>query len=500
MKIFAWKNTLLRSIAHALQLASCLMTSLVLTGGCHLRPGHFLDSKPSLKETEPFPSERKSSRGINQGLSQENSSETVPDLALASAENFSATSCYENLSLAQLLHLSLENNIATKKAWWQSQMAAAQEGISASSYYPKLDWQSKLTQAHSESFATGPNVTYTEGSTDFVLSMLLLDFGQRNEAFKAAKEALKAAKWQENWVLQGVMIETLKSSYQLLHAMQTLESAKVSYEDALALYHVVKEYHALGLSSITDVHMAESVRSQMAMELSKEQSSYDIKRSELAREIGLGLTTPLSLEPLNIDKAIEQASLNQLLKLAQEKRADLQQKRALKSSLEANYRSISASSGPKLGLNTTVGARDDFSNHDKSFEGRIFLQLDLPLFDGFSTTYRSRLAYAQMKALEEDIQSLEKEIDIDILSRSRQLQAYSEMLPEAISNVRNLQLVYEGTLERYRAGKQTIFDLSSSLKQLAIAREKESDIRMGLLISVASLAYASGTLSLKDLP
>jgi outer membrane protein TolC len=49
-------------------------------------------------------------------------------------------------------------------------------------------------------------------------------------------------------------------------------------------------------------------------------------------------------------------------------------------------------------------------------------------------------------------------------------------------------------MEKYRAGKEGIAEVSNALRQLAAARVRQSDIQTRYLVSMANLAYAVGTL------
>ena len=64
----------------------------------------------------------------------------------------------------------------------------------------------------------------------------------------------------------------------------------------------------------------------------------------------------------------------------------------------------------------------------------------------------------------------------------------------AEENLQNAKKAYEGTLDKYQVGEGSIFDLSTAQKQLAEARALYSEVKSRLLVSIANLAYATGTL------
>ncbi len=88
----------------------------------------------------------------------------------------------------------------------------------------------------------------------------------------------------------------------------------------------------------------------------------------------------------------------------------------------------------------------------------------------------------------------ELDISLEILTHSRNLKAAQEMIAFAQENLDNALLAYEGVLNKYQAGHISIAELSNALRQLAMARLRQSEIQTRYYGSMANLAYATGTL------
>ncbi len=210
--------------------------------------------------------------------------------------------------------------------------------------------------------------------------------------------------------------------------------------------------------------------------------------------MGLPIETPLKLAPIQVPLSSEKLKLNQLLLLAENHRADLMRKRA-KIAESAFYKEkVNAKYKPKL----TLGAR---GGYDHAFEDRaggahyqILLNFDVPLFNGFSNSYQNKAAYADVRIEEEDAADLELDIALAVLTFSKSIEASEEMLFYANENLENAKNAYEATLDKYQIGEEDISDLNTAQKQLAEARVIYSEIKSRLLVSIANLAYATGTL------
>ena len=90
---------------------------------------------------------------------------------------------------------------------------------------------------------------------------------------------------------------------------------------------------------------------------------------------------------------------------------------------------------------------------------------------------------------------MQLDISLDVLTYSTTLKAAQEILPDAEDNLLNSLKAYEGVLDKYKAGKEGIAELSFAQRQLAAARVRYSDIKTKFLVSIANLAYATGTLA-----
>lgn len=109
--------------------------------------------------------------------------------------------------------------------------------------------------------------------------------------------------------------------------------------------------------------------------------------------------------------------------------------------------------------------------------------------------YQNRIAYADTQISTEQLLELQLDISLEVLTYSRTLRAAQEMLPDAEDNLQNSVKAYEGVLDKYKAGKEGIAELSIAQRQLAAARVRYSDVKTKLLVSIANLAYATGTLA-----
>lgn len=400
------------------------------------------------------------------------------------------------LTISELVDIALENHPATKKAWWNANRASAAVGSAKSAYYPQLDLNVDIRNGIDFKFINGPDTSYTIVGANILLGMMLYDFGETSANVNSAKMGLLAANWQSDWTIQRVMIKVLENAYGALHAQEVYQASLSSLADAKKVLETAKALNRSGLSPIADVYTTQATYSVMRMDVAQQKAQLDIQMAKLSASLGLCATTKLQIASYNALPAPTCQMTDALISFAMAHRADLQEKQARVSQMAYNQKRAASGYLPRISLLGRGGANHAFHDNTQAGQYMVALNLDVPLFNGFDTTYSNRQAYADTQLSIEECTELQLDIALEVLTYSRTLMAAQEMLPDAEENLNSAQKAYESTLDRYKAGKEGIAEVSFGQRQLAAARVRYSDVKTRLLISIANLAYATGTLTL----
>ena len=418
----------------------------------------------------------------------------ISSLLLSAAPLAAAPACDHPLTLSELTDIALENHPSTKQVWWNANRAAAAFGVAKSAYYPQVSVESFVKNGRDFKFINGPDTDYTIVGADLILSMMLVDFGARSANVKAAKMALLAANWQADWNIQKVMVRVLENAFATLHAQEVVEAAQISVQEADKVLQAARELNRTGLTPISDVYTSQANLSQMKMDLTQDRAMLAIQRGKLAASLGLSADMSLELAPLNTMPAPPSQQIRCLIDLAMERRSDLMAKRARVSETYAYRDRARTDYLPSLSFYGRGGANHAFNDKANAAQYQIALNLEIPLFNGFETLYNNRKAYAETQMSAEELAELQLDIALEVLTYSRRAEAAQEMLPDAEDNLNNALKAYESVLEKYKAGKERISEISIAQRQLAAARVRYSDVKTRWLVSLANLAYATGTL------
>jgi outer membrane protein len=238
----------------------------------------------------------------------------------------------------------------------------------------------------------------------------------------------------------------------------------------------------------------------MQINIALQKAEVDNARSRLAKSVGLAVDAPLVVDVLP-DPTIQSPlteGLPLLMERAQQTRADLLARRADVDQKYYLYDKASTKYMPKLNLAANGGYKHYVEDHSDGANYRVGLSLDIPLFNGFESIYQKRAAYADAQAAEADVERLEAEIALEVMTYHRSFEAAQEILLLAQDSLQNSVKTFEGILEKYKAGTQSIFDMTAAQRQLAEARIKQSEAKTRWYRTLAQLVYATGTISLEE--
>lgn len=400
------------------------------------------------------------------------------------------------MTIPELIDTALELNPQTAVAWSRAQRAAAAVGSARSAYFPTIKFRAEGSHAYDYRFAEGQESTFTSVGGDLLLSYLLFDCGERRASSAAARAALEAACWQSDWAIQKVLYDVINKAYQLHNAKELLAANEASLNDAVTALDAGKEHNRVGLRSVTDLDALQGAYLEAKMALVQQLAEVKIARGQLAASVGLAVDYPLDIVSLpdpTGDSSVER-DLPVLLNLAQKRRGDLMAKQAELTQKNAELKKIKAAYQPKVKFDGSTGYKHYVHDHANGFRYNAAVCVDVPIFNGFEPTYQRRMAYYDINTTSEELAKLELDIALEVFTYSLGVETAEELIALTRDNLESALRTYNGTIDRYKAGVLTIFDLTSAQRQLAAARIKQSEAKTRWYRSLAQLAYATGSI------
>lgn len=425
-----------------------------------------------------------------------------------------------DLSLAELLDIALQNNPTTKQTWAMARAAAAEYGVSLSPFYPELQFstffyrqragfpETGVPTATAGSPTTisaggGQNITtveenyFSEGGPDLILSYTLFDFGQRTAAATAAKEALYYADLTHNQQIQTVLQTVMSDYYTYLYEIAVQGADEANLQNAQMALDAANEKFALGLAALGDVAQARTQFLQSKINLTSQKQSVENAFAQLAVDLGLPANVSFKVQPLpeKIVAAPLLDSVDSLVALAQTQRQDFL---AAQSDLKSKEASLLQAERASLPTITSQLATGRYWYQKDLFEPKnhwsATLSLSFPIFNGYY--YRNQVKNAKANVEKSQAEAYQTELKLiqNVTTAHMGVKTASSNLTDSEEYLKAAELQFDIALTSYKAGTMTILDVLQSQSSLADARSKRADAQKNWFISLAEVAYATGSL------
>ncbi|MDP1834988.1 MAG: TolC family protein [Chlamydiales bacterium] len=416
---------------------------------------------------------------------------------------FQPTDCTKDdqgpLNAVDLLDIALTNNPLTEKTWRDARAACWNVGIAKSAYYPTvtgsqiLDAQAIYGQAGA-ALARGRTQSLL---SEITITYLLLDWGGRDATVATASHALRSANWTHNRNLQDVMITTLRAYYDYVYANGLVKARESDVEDAEKSFMAADQQYQVGVSSRVDSLQARSNLASAHINLAVAQGRERGTHGQMAAALGWPIDAcfEVSMYPENLPMDRIEEQVHCLLDAARDLRPDLDAAYSDYLAARAKIQTEVSAAMPTLtlaGFAQRTTFFDDVQFSGSTQEGQ--LQLNMPIFAGglyVSRINKSREVASSIKAAWR-VKEINAQLEV--------WQAYYtyttavETLRYTADFLKFAQEAYDAAMEGYQVGANSILDVLTAQTNLSIARAQYLQARTTLMVSIANIAYAVGTL------
>jgi outer membrane protein len=347
-------------------------------------------------------------------------------------------------------------------------------------------------------FSQNLNVERKYVAPGLSLHFILFDFGKRSGDVQEARQALYAANWSHNAMIQNVVLEVEHTYYQYLYSKALRDAAQAALEEAKTNLDAAKDRQSAGLATVADVLQAESNYAQRKLALETVQGQIQIIRGSLATAMGLSPTLDYDVGLLPSNLPVEEVSqtAEDLLKEAEAHRPDLAAARAQAEAARAHAKSVKAEAWPVFGVEGDISRwfYDSWDNRADNYN--IGVSVRMPLFTGLTHSYDVVEAEANADAARERYETTRSSVELDVWSSYYDLKTASERLVTAQEFLDSATESHTVATERYQSGVGTILELLSAQTTLEEARAQDVQSRTDWFLAVAQLAHATGRLGM----
>jgi TolC family type I secretion outer membrane protein len=406
------------------------------------------------------------------------------------------------LTLADVVQQALCRNPQTQEVWANARVQAAQVGVAKAAYLPNLSATVSGSRGRSDSSGQmkGTQQAITRGD----VSWLLYDFGARGAALDNAKALLAASAATQASTVQAVFLAAVQAYYQVQASQSVLEAANASEQAAATSFKAADARFKAGTNTRADQLQAQTAWAQATLARIQAEGTLKTAQGTLATVMGLDAPQPLRLSPLTPPPtqqrlSAETAAIDSLIASARKARPDLLAAEAQVQAAQASVDQARANGRPTLNL-TGSSAQTRSEGSASLNASSIGVSLVVPLFSGFSPTYKIRAAEAQVESKQASRDRIALQVAQDVWKARSDLETASQSLKTASSLLASARESEQMALGRYQAGVGTLVDLLTAQSAHANARQQLVKAQYDWYVARATLAQALGTLDFTFLP
>ena len=321
----------------------------------------------------------------------------------------------EELSLSRAVDLALCNNSQVKSTWAAIKIESAALGEARGRYLPTLSISASRindTTRYPESGIPISDITSNTAYANF--SWRMFDFGGRNADRQSANELLNSALANHDAVIQKILISVVTNYFDAQTKQATLVARQRNEILARQIFETFQHKEARGAGSRSDSLQAEASLAKASLDKSRSQGAFRKSLSILVYTLGLPTSANIKLaEDLVDNKNNIQQDLDEWLLQTEKQHPAIIAARAQLESARQQIASVRAEGLPTLDITGSYyqnGHPNQGVTSIQTRENSIGITLTIPIFNGFSNTYRVRGAQARVEQKTADLEDTKQQI------------------------------------------------------------------------------------------
>jgi TolC family type I secretion outer membrane protein len=421
------------------------------------------------------------------------------------------TQASKGLTLGEVVQIALENHSSVKAARYQ---IAAQDAVvhqQMSAYYPALN----INNNYATGATPGSPKAFDTISSAANVSLTLYNFGRREGNVQSAKDTLDATRYGYDTTANNIVLAAKQAYYFVLQANALLRVNEETVKDREAVFRQTRGFYDVGTKPKSDVTQAEAnlyiaqanlIVAQNSVEtawagLRNAMGVDDLPKQPLAEELLLELF-PMTLEAAQqaaFDARPELRQFDALLKAQDQLIAVARRSHLPELIFGANYRKSGTSN--ETGTTTmpdpaNPGEEITITNRLNTFplktSWQVQLSLNIPIFNGFQTTYQVQQALSNYRTIKEQERVQRQQIVLQVEQSYLNQAAAREVVKANEAAVKaakeNLDL-HEG---RYQVGYASIVEVTAAQATYTTAQTNYVNSLVAYKLALAQLLNAIG--------
>jgi len=394
------------------------------------------------------------------------------------------------LTLDEVVRTALENHSSVKSAQYQvgAQDAVLHQQMAA--YYPTISFSNTYRTANSGGSSSNASKGFDSFTGAGNASMTLYNFGKREGAVQSARDTLDATQYAYNTTANNIVLAVKQAYYGVLQANALLRVNEETVRDREETLRQTQGFYDVGTKPRSDVTQAQANLYLAQANLILARNGVDVAWANLRNAMGVD---DYPRQPLAEELAVTPFSM--ALAEAKEEafaaRPELLQFAAL---LKAEDQLIAVARRNHLPdlLFSSIYGRQGVTGESPHNNWQVQLSLNVPIFNGFQTTYQLQQALYTYQSIKEQARVQRQQVALQVeqsylnLTTAREVVKANEAAVKAAKE--NLEL-HEG---RYQVGYAPIVEVTDAQTTYTTAQTNYVNALVSYKLAMAQLVNAMG--------
>jgi outer membrane protein len=423
----------------------------------------------------------------------------------------------EKLTLEKAINIALHKNSTLIKS--ENQIESFESGVQSSygNFLPTLDananWQWNKTdqQGLYVDQTTGQVIDGSQQLRSYNLGIgtnWILFNGLSNLAsLSRSKNDLESAQLTLERLKQDIVYQTMTLYYQVVYNSQLLNVKKDDLKWNEKNYETIKERNRLGAATLADVYQQEVSTGNAELELIRTENLLETSKKDLLFYLGIDVLeeftftdtlTSIDMEILNSNLLSQYQDLSELVTNALNKRYDYKSAQLDYESSKEGVTIAQSGHWPSLianGSYSWFGTTVDNIDQNKNLQ--VGLNLNIPIFEGWSVSERVQIAEVLSKNSEVELSDLERQIKKEIKTNFLDLQTAQKALVVSEKNIAAARENLKIEEEKYLLGAGKLLDVLIANSRYTSALSDLLNSQFGFIVLSQQLKYNLGVLDYK---
>ena len=378
---------------------------------------------------------------------------------------------------------SLRSSHFNKNAAYSSYLPSVSAGVSAGKNFKNKNW---------DDWSYGASIS---------ASYLIFDFGKRTADMNQMIETYRAAGFDFSETVQNFVYGLVGSYYELLKADADVNAAQTALTVAQTAYDTASNKFKAGAVAKADVYKSETTLAGSKLSLERAKNNREIAKATLLTKLSFPADQDIKIADMSssFGSDAEKESIDELIKIAKEKRPDLLKARASKDAAWHKRNSAFLKNLPSISASGSISWNDDsvagtFAPNSNKINGSIGIRASMPLFAGFANMYGLRAAESDYeRAKYNEIQTSNAAM-MDVFTAYQNYKTARTVLIQTEALLKSATESERVTSGMYKVGRATMLDWQTAQAELVDAQKQHNAAKYDLFVKRAAVALSIGDL------